>query len=95
VFRNLAIFLALLYLPLATLAQTRDTRVDALVADVAQLKHTIADQEQKIADLEKAVKALQTAAAPVPQRIPAPTPAWQVASNWNLIKTGMSAAQVI
>jgi hypothetical protein len=89
------IWLLYLSLPLTTMAQTRDPRVDALTTEVAQLKRTMADQEQRIAELEKAVRALQTVAAPVPERIPAPTPAWHLASNWNLIKTGMSEAQVV
>jgi hypothetical protein len=74
--------------------QARDPKFDALTAEVAQLKQTVADQEQRIALLERAVRSLQAVVAPVPERIPAPTPAWQSASNWNLIKPGMSAAQV-
>lgn len=96
--RKLAIpiWLFHLILPLAAMAQARDPRVDALVTETAQLKTTIADQERRIADLEKAVKALQAAAKPpAPQPIPAPTPPWHSASNWDLIKTGMSEAQVI
>jgi hypothetical protein len=77
------------------IAQTRDPRVDELLKETAQLKRTIADQEARIAELERAVKALQTAAAPLPQRIPAETPPWHRASNWILIKAGMSESQVV
>jgi len=89
------IWLMFFAFPMTALAQARDPRVDALMTEMAQLKSTIADQEQRIGSLEKTVKALQSVAAPVPQRIPAPTPPWQVASNWNLIKKGMSEAQVV
>jgi hypothetical protein len=76
------------------MAQTPDPRVDALTKETAQLKRTIADQEGRIAELEKAVKALQVSAAPLPARIPAETPAWHQATNWTLIKSGMSESQV-
>lgn len=79
----------------AAVAQTRDTRVDELTKETAQLRRTIADQERRIAELEKTVKGLQGVVAPVPARIPADTPPWQQASNWNLIKKGMSEAQVV
>jgi Tfp pilus assembly protein FimV len=76
-------------------AQNRDPRVDELTKQTAELKRHIADQDEKIAELEKAVKALQTAAAPpMPARIPIETPAWYHAANWTQIKTGMSEAQV-
>jgi SmpA / OmlA family len=87
--------LALFALPLTALAQARDPRVDALTTEIAQLKRTIADQDQRIAVLEKTVKALQALAAPAPERIPAPTPPWHQASNWTQIKQGMSEAQVV
>jgi hypothetical protein len=98
IMRNLTthlLWLLYLTLPLTAMAQARDPRVDALTTEMAQLKRTIADQDQRIAALEKAVKALQAVAAPVPERIPAPTPPWYQASNWNLIKQGMSEAQVV
>src|SRR5580698_8176637 len=76
-------------------AQNRDPRVDELTKQTAELKRHIADQDEKIAELEKAVKALQTATAPpVPARIPNETPAWYRASSWTQIKTGMSEAEV-
>jgi hypothetical protein len=75
--------------------QTRDPRVDGLKTEMAELKRVIAEQETRIAELEKTVKALQAAATPLPTPIPAPTPLWHKASNWTLIKTGMSEAQVV
>jgi hypothetical protein len=89
------IWLLFFTLPRTVSAQARDPRVDALTMEMAQLKSTIADQEQRITALEKTVKALQAVATPVPAPIPAPTPPWQSASNWNLIKKGMSEAQVV
>jgi hypothetical protein len=76
-------------------AQPRDPRVDELTKQTAQLKRTMADQEGRIAELEKAVKLLQSAVLPLPTRIPAETPPWHRASNWTLIKSGMSEAQVV
>ena len=92
---NPLIWLLYLALPLTAVAQAHDPRVDNLVTETTQLKRTAADQERRIADLERAVKALQAVATPLPERIPAPAPAWQQASNWNLIKKGMSGAQVV
>jgi hypothetical protein len=77
------------------MGQPRDPRVDDLAKETAQLKRIIADQDRRIAELEKTVKALQGAAAPAPARIPADTPPWQLTSNWNLLKKGMSEAQVV
>ena len=96
--RNFTFHIAgLLYLtlPLGAMAQVHDPRVDALTTEVAQLKRTVADQDQRIAELEKTVKALQAIAMPKPERIPAPTPPWQLASSWTQIKPGMSEAQVV
>jgi hypothetical protein len=76
-------------------AQTRDSRVDDLTKEVAQLKRRIADQDARIAELERAVKSLQLAAAPLPAPIPSETPAWHRPSNWTQIKKGMSEAQVV
>jgi hypothetical protein len=77
-------------------AQTRDPRVDELTKETAQLKQRITDQEARIAELERAVKFLQSAAAPpAPAPIPSPTPLWHRPASWNLIKTGMSEAQVV
>ena len=86
--------LLLLVCGIAT-AQTRDPRVDELTKETAQLKRRITDQEARIAELEKAVKFLQSAAAPMPTPIPSETPPWHRPANWSLIKTGMSEAQVV
>jgi hypothetical protein len=77
------------------IAQTHDPRVDDLQKETAQLKRRLADQDARIAELERTVKALQAAATPLPARIPAETPPWYRASNWTQIKTGMSEAQVV
>jgi len=107
---------SLLILPV-TAAQARDHHSSDLTLEVSQLKSKIADQEERIAQLEKALKALQDSSArtgniaeailklegavrdlkaiPSPEPIPALTPAWHSASNWNLVKQGMSRAQVV
>jgi len=83
---------ALLSAPAQTPARDRDSRVDALIKRVDDLTKEVGDQGQRIASLEKALKALQT--PPQPSSIPAPVPAWHSATNWSLIKPGMSEAQV-
>jgi len=109
------LFCWILTLPAA--AQTRDRQVDDLAVEVSQLKRKSAAQEERIAQLEKAVKTLKESAAgagtiaeailkleravkelkaiPAPAPIPALTPAWHLASNWNLVKPGISRAQVL
>jgi hypothetical protein len=84
-----------LTLPLIAMAQAPDPRIDELRKEAAQLKITIADQERRIADLERIVKTLQVVAAPVPTPIPTAIPPWHLAPNWILIKKGMSEAQVV
>jgi hypothetical protein len=76
-------------------AQTRDPRVDELTKETARLKQRISDQETRIAELERAVKSLQSAAPPMPAPIPSPTPPWHRPASWNQIKTGMSEADVV
>jgi hypothetical protein len=77
-------------------AQARDPRVDQLTKDTDELKHTVADQEKRIADLEKTVKMLQAQAAPPPPApIPNPTAPWTSAANWSRVKAGMSEADVV
>jgi len=78
----------------SALAQTRDPRVDQLAKDTEELKHTVADQDKRISDLEKTVKMLQALLNPAPAPIPAVTPPWTSSSNWTRVKAGMSEADV-
>ena len=102
---------------LPTTAQTNDSQPNDLALEVSQLRQKIADQEDRIAQLEKAMKAMQENGAragniadailkleaavrdlkaiPAPGPIPALTPPWHSASNWNLLMQGMSRAQVV
>jgi SmpA / OmlA family len=89
------VWLLYLTLPLIAMAQPPDPRIDVLGKEAAELKITIADQERRIVELERIVKALQVVAAPVPTAIPTPIPPWHSAANWILIKKGMSEAQVV
>jgi hypothetical protein len=104
-------------LMLPATAQTRDRQLGDLTLEVSQLKTKAAEQEARIAQLEKALKALQESSArtgniaeailklegavkdlkaiPPPGPIPPVTPPWHSASNWNLVKQGMSRAQVV
>lgn len=79
--------------PAETAAPNEDPRVDALTKQTEELKREVADQARRIANLEAAVKALQTPPPPAP--IPAPSPLWHSATNWNSIKPGMSEADVV
>jgi len=101
-------------MPPVTAAQARDHHSCDLTLEVSQLKSKIADQEKRIAQLEKSLKALQDSSArtgniaeailklegavkdlkavPLPGPIPPVAPAWHSASNWNVIKQGMSRA---
>lgn len=54
-----------------------------------------ADQERRIAELERVVRQLQAALAPAPKRIPSPTPQWLTPVNWGFIKKDMSEKQVV
>ena len=91
----LSICVFCLVFPVAVIAQTHDPRVDQLTKEVAQLKTAVAEQDGRIAELEKMVKALLASAEPPPKPIPSPTPAWLSPSNWNQIRKGMSEAQVV
>lgn len=96
--RNIAIGLVwLLYAAQAPAlkAQARDPRVDKLTLETEELMKTVAEQDKRIAELEKTVKMLQAAAAPLPSPIPSSTPPWKAPSSWNLVKSGMSEAQVV
>lgn len=85
----------LLSAPAQTTGQNRDSRVDGLIKQMDQLTKQVSEQGQRIASLEKEVKALQTPPPPPqPASIPAPVPAWYSATNWSMIKPGMSEAQV-
>lgn len=92
---------ALFFVPLMLLAQDApkpaplDQRVKKLTEETDQLKHTVADQERRIAELEKTVKALEAIVNPKPQPLPPSTPSWQAASSWNMIMLGMSEADVV
>jgi hypothetical protein len=80
-------------LALPAFAQSTNQRIAELTAEVAQLKVKVADQAQRISQLEVAVKALQVSALPAP--IPAVTPLWLVSTNWLQIRPGMSRAQIV
>lgn len=73
--------------------EERNRTVDELVAETNRLKQVVAAQEHRIVELEKTVKTLQ--AMVVPSGIPAATPAWHIPPNWNLIRKGMSRAEVV
>ena len=83
-----------------TASQTRERRLDEALSDIALLKRLVKEQDRKIADLEKTLRALQavapaTAAEVKPRVIVKPTTArWQNPLAWAQLREGMSRAQV-
>ena len=82
--------------------QTGDRRIDDALAEVTLLKRALAEQDLRIKDLEKTVKALQSWAlqnsrdqAAISTPISPSTTAWKNASDWKRVKEGMSYAQVV
>jgi hypothetical protein len=83
-------------------SQTRDRRLDEAVVDITLLKRLVMEQDRRIAELEKLVKALQAAQAatsPRPEErliVPVRPPAarWKNPLTWNDIREGFSRAQV-
>ena len=88
----------------ACIAQTRDRRLEDAQADIAVLKRLVKEQDRRIADLEKALKAQQ---APAVVAIPGPPPRedhprlvkpltakWMNPLAWARIQEGLSRAQV-
>ncbi len=83
-------------------SKDRDRRVTDALADIRLLKDAVDQQNRRIADLEKTVKALQAEVANAekpasynPPRITSPASArWQIPSAWTQLKMGMSRFQV-
>jgi len=84
-------------------SRDRDRQIEDAQLDIRLLKHVIDEQDRRIADLEKTVKALKTAVGDAENpahdsrtRIgkPAIIPAWQIPFAWSRIKFGMSRVQV-
>ena len=73
--------------------ETPDPRLDDSVKEIVLLKRMVGDQDRRIASLERAVRAQQSAilsaARPV-QSIP-----WRTPEGWAAVKMGMSRAQVV
>jgi hypothetical protein len=85
-------------------SQTRDRRLEEALVDITLLKRLVKEQDRRIADLEKTVKALQAAMAANPEK-PAgeervkttakpPAARWQNPLAWSQIREGISRAQV-
>jgi len=84
-------------------ARERDRRREDELQDIRLLKRLVEEQDRRISDLEKNVKALQTAAANLEKpagddhvrtgKAPA-VAAWQIPFAWSRIKLGMSRLEV-
>ena len=73
--------------------QTPDTRLDDAVKDIAQLKRIAADQDRRIASLERTVRSQQSAILAAARPVPAIS--WRTLEGWAAVKAGMSRAQVV
>jgi hypothetical protein len=73
--------------------QTPDTRLDDAVKEIAQLKRIAADQDRRIASLERTVRLQQSAILAAAR--PAPAISWRTLEGWSAVKVGMSRAQVV
>jgi SmpA / OmlA family len=68
-------------------------RLDDAVKEIALLKRTAADQDRRIAGLERTVRAQQSAILAATR--PIPTIPWKTLEGWAAVKVGMSRAQVV
>ena len=83
--------------------QDRDRRLEATETDISLLKRLVKEQDRRIAELEKTIKALQAAGPanaerPIPPEPPKPPlkpiPRWLNPLAWDQIREGLSRAQV-
>ena len=93
VFRAGAIVFVYLGASYGLSGQTPDTRLDDAVKEIAQLKRIAADQDRRIASLERTVRLQQSAILAAAR--PVPTISWRNLEGWAAVKVGMSRAQVV
>ena len=74
--------------------QTPDHRLEDAVKEIALLKRMAADQDQRIASLERLVRSQQSAILAAARR-PVPTISWRTLEGWAAVKIGMSRTQVV
>jgi hypothetical protein len=97
--------LMLLSMLLPSYGQQSDRRIEDALAEITLLKRVVAEQDRRIAGLEKALGTSRLGAVSDPLSPGAPgrvaasqattsTP-WKTPSVWSLIKKGMSRAQVV
>ena len=84
--------------------QSRDRRLEATETDITLLKRVVKEQDRRIAELEKIIKALQGQATANSERPPTarelaktmikPEAPWHNPFAWAQVREGMSRAQV-
>ncbi len=74
--------------------QTPDSRADDSAREIALLKRTVADQERRIATLERAVRSMQSTVSGAGGIWPV-RPSWRNAEGWAAVRLGMSRDQVV
>ena len=72
--------------------QTPDTRADESAQEIVLLKRTVADQERRLASLERTVRSLQNTSVAAARMV---RPSWRNVEGWAAVKLGMSRDQVV
>jgi SmpA / OmlA family len=87
----------------ASSTQSRDRRLEAAETEISLLKRLVKEQDRRISDLEKTIKALQAPATANSEKptsrelaktIIKPAAQWQNPFAWTQVREGMSRAQV-
>ena len=91
--RAISIAIAFLSASHVLCGETTDTRLDEAVKEIALLKRMAADQDRRIASLERAVQSQQRAILAAAQ--PPPALSWRTPEGWAAVKVGMSRTQVV
>jgi hypothetical protein len=88
--------MSLAALPAFAQAPVDDLRVRQLESEVRRLQQQVDAQARRIEDLERAAHLSPSAVPSVPGvRPPDPSPVWLTSANWDRVKTGMTALEVI
>jgi hypothetical protein len=93
VFRFSAIVFVYLSASYSLPAETPDPRLDDAIKEIALLRRMAADQDRRIASLERTTRAQQNAILALARPVPAIP--WKTPEGWAAVKVGMSRAQVV
>jgi septal ring factor EnvC (AmiA/AmiB activator) len=85
-------FLCVSLTSLSLAAQTSETRSEDTAKEMAALKRTVAEQDRRIATLERTMRSLQTTVLAAGRPL---IPSSRTPEGWAAVKIGMSRAQVV